>query len=251
MTKYGLTLGLALLAASVAACGGGSASSNGAAAPTVAVAASSGSSAPASGTPGIRAGRGPGAAGTVQSISGSTVTLQSLQGGTLTVQLNSNTVIRKQVLKAITDLQPGNQIFAFGQDNGGTVQARQIQLLAPGTTVPTGRGGPNGGGGRPGGNNGSGGNATTGQNGATFVSGTIDSISGATISVKKSDGTTAKVALASRGRIVEQAAATTADIKSGEFLTASGQKQGNDLVASAVNLADQNPRANGTNGPSQ
>ena len=226
-------------------------------------AAANTANAPASGTPGARAARFPGTAGTVQAISGSTVTVKGLQNNaTVTVQLSDNTTIRKQVTKAITDLQPGMQIFALGQLSGNTLTAWQIQVLAPGETAPAGgfgfngnaNGGANVGNGGDasgnagaGANGGNGGNRGTGGNGGagragSFVNGSIDSVSGSTITVKKSDGSTATVTLASGGRIVEQSTGTTSDIKPGEFLTATGQQQGDALVATAASLSDQAPQ---------
>ena len=132
-------------------------------------AAANAANAPAPGTLGSRAARLPGTAGTVQSISGSTVTLKGLQNNaTVTVQLSDNTTIRKQVTKAITDLQPGMQFFALGQLSGNTLTARQIQVLAPGETAPAGGFGFNGGAGRAGGGGGNGANggANAGNGGA-------------------------------------------------------------------------------------
>src|SRR5215469_2600329 len=173
--------------------------------------------------------RGPSVVGTIQTINGSTITVQPASGDAVaTVQITDSTAIRKDVAQTIDAVKPGMSVLAIGQQNGNTFEARLIQLR---TQAPPRNGG-----------NGQGGNgARGGQNGTSFVGGTVDSVSGNTIAVKTSEGSSVQVQLASNGRVVEQTSGSTSDLKQGEYVVATGQKQGDILVASSLNLSDSPP----------
>src|SRR5689334_13396081 len=122
LTRVGQGLATIALIASVSACAAaGQASSSTANAPTatpvamVAAAGGAASQTPASdGTPG-RGARAFNQAGTVQSVSGTTVTVQRPQNaGTFTVQLGDSTAIRKQSVVAVGDVKSGTPIVAIG-----------------------------------------------------------------------------------------------------------------------------------------
>jgi Domain of unknown function (DUF5666) len=155
------------------------------------------------------------------------------------VEITSNTTIRKQVTGAIGDLKAGDTVSAFGQQNGNVVQARQI-------TVGNGQGqGQGQGQGRAGSATPSNGTPRAGTANGTAVNGTVDSISGGTITVKTNTGSSVQVQLAANGRIVEDNAASASDIQPGEFLVATGQQQGSDLVATTINLSTTPPAGPG------
>ncbi len=221
--------------------------------------ADAGSTAQVTGTPGngARGTRAPGAAGTVQSINGTTVTIQPRQpagqsGAATTVEITSNTTIRKQVTGAIGDLKAGDTVSAFGQPNGNVVQARQITVgnsQGGGSGQGQGQGQGRAGGGTPSNGTPRAGNANgtprAGNANGTAVIGTVDSISGDTITVKTNSGSSVQVQLAANGRIVVDNAATASDIQPGEFLVATGQQQGTDLVATTINLSTTPPAGPG------
>ncbi len=236
------TLGLIALVTACSAVGQASAP---AASPSVSTAASTTPpAADSTANPGgaNRPARAPSVAGTVQTVNGTTITVQSAQGGNpATIQLTKDTRIVKQSDVAMSDLTSGTAITAVGQLSGNVVQARRIQ-------VGTNPAAPRQGGGGPGGNGGNGGNGANGGNPPpTVVNGTVDSVTGNTVTVKKTDGTSVQVQLASNGRITQQTIVTAADIVQGKFVMAIGQLQGNTLTATNVNLSDTAPA--GRNAP--
>jgi hypothetical protein len=80
------------------------------------------------GASGSRGGAGGGLAGTVSNVSGSTITITSRNGQTATVQLAAGATVLKQVDGQLSDVKPGEQIVAFGTQNGNTFQASSIQI---------------------------------------------------------------------------------------------------------------------------
>ena len=248
LRKVSLGLLTATLAASLVACGGGSQ-----AASAPASAASTGSNAPqtnsgglqaASGTPRSRGngfGSGNNAVGTVATINGTTLTLNSPQNGpAVTVQLTNTTTIHKQVDGTIGDIKPGQNIRAFGQQSNGILQARQIQI---GSNLALG-GARSGQGGAGRGTGGPGPSGRPTANAGSAVSGTVDSVSGNTVTIKTTAGSSAQVQLAANGRIIEETTGSTSDIKQGDFVLATGQRQGNTVTASDVSISNGPPGGN-------
>jgi hypothetical protein len=80
------------------------------------------------GTGGFRGGAGGGLAGTVSNVSGSTITIATRNGQTATIQLGAGGTVYKQVDGQLSDIKPGEQIVAFGTQNGDTFQASSIQI---------------------------------------------------------------------------------------------------------------------------
>ena len=254
LRKVSLGFLTAALAASLVAC---SAGSQAAPAPTAAAApaASTGSNAAqttsnglqaVSGTPRPRGngfGSGNNAIGTVATINGTTLTLKSPQNSqTVTVQLTSSTTVHKQVDGTIGDVKPGQAIRAFGQQSNGILQARQIQL---GTTQPFGNpGAGQAGPGRGARGGGPGPNGRPTANAGSAVSGTVASVSGNTVTIKTSSGSSVQVQLAANGRISEETNGTPSDLKAGDFVVAIGQRQGNTVTATDVNISNGQPGGN-------
>ncbi len=172
----------------------------------------------------------PGVAGTVESISGSTLTLQSPRNsGTITVQVTGSTAIRKQVIGSVADIKTGETIAAIGQEGNGVLEARQIQLgVSPSAPGALGDGTPRTRGG-------------TGNRNITTVRGAVLGVSGGTITVKTDSGSAAQVRLAPNGRVVEQAVGTTADIAPGDFVVVDGQRLGNTLTATSLAISPGRP----------
>jgi preprotein translocase subunit YajC len=158
----------------------------------------------------------------------------------MTVEVTADTTIRKQVSQTLADIKPGATVFALGQQNGAVVQARQIRL---GVTPGAGR--PNGGNGRQGGNGTP--RPATAPGGVTVVAGTVDSVSGDTVTVKSATGTSVQVQLLANGQVTAQENGTIADITAGKFLVAVGPQQGTTVTASTVNVTDAPPAGNDPN----
>ncbi|HEX5688743.1 MAG TPA: hypothetical protein VFX76_02020 [Roseiflexaceae bacterium] len=89
--------------------------------------------------------RGGGVAGTVNAIDGNTITVATRNGQTVKVQLAADGTVRKQVDGALSDVKSGDQIVAFGTQNGDVFQATGVQIGGLG-----GFGGPGGQGGQGG-----------------------------------------------------------------------------------------------------
>jgi hypothetical protein len=77
---------------------------------------------------GFARGGGGGVAGTVSAISGDTITISMRNGETAKVQLAADGTVRKQVNGQLSDITPGEQIVAFGAQNGDMFQATSIQI---------------------------------------------------------------------------------------------------------------------------
>jgi hypothetical protein len=75
-----------------------------------------------------RGGQGGGVAGTVVGVSGNTITITTRNGQTAKVELAANGAVRKQVDGQVSDIKQGDQIVAFGSQNGDTLQATNIQI---------------------------------------------------------------------------------------------------------------------------
>jgi hypothetical protein len=92
-------------------------------------------------------GFGGGVFGTVKTVNGNTITVSTPQNVT-TVNLSGSTVVQKTTPGTIADIQVGDVVTVRGRpDASGTVSAVNIQVLPPGTTLPTRGGGGGGGGG--------------------------------------------------------------------------------------------------------
>jgi hypothetical protein len=61
-------------------------------------------------------------------MSGSTITIATRNGQTATVQLVADGTVHKQVDGQLSDIKQGEQIVAFGTQNGNTFQASSIQI---------------------------------------------------------------------------------------------------------------------------
>jgi preprotein translocase subunit YajC len=73
-------------------------------------------------------GRGRGLNGTVASVSGDTISLTTRDNQTVTVKLASGATVRKQVDAQLSDIKQGEQVIAFGAQNGNTFEASSIQV---------------------------------------------------------------------------------------------------------------------------
>jgi hypothetical protein len=201
---------------------------------------------------------GPGVSGQVTAINGNTLTVQDQrQQSAITVNLTDSTQVFKQATIDIAKVPVGETISAFGSQDGDVFTATQVRIGAAGSGLGgRGQGGPNGGqgGGQPpadgtaqpgGGPNGgqppADGTAQPGRGfGGGGVFGTVESVSGDTITVKTANGETVKVRLAQDGRITQQVAGTRADITVGVQVSvigdATGEQNGTTVTATQVNI---------------
>jgi hypothetical protein len=77
---------------------------------------------------GFGRGNGGGVAGMVSAVSGDIITITTRNGQTTKIQLAADGTVRKQVNGQLSDITPGEQIVAFGTQNGDTFQATNIQV---------------------------------------------------------------------------------------------------------------------------
>lgn len=72
--------------------------------------------------------RGGGVAGTVSAVSGNTITVTTRNGQSVEVQLAADGKVRKQVDGQLSDITKGEEVIAFGAQNGNDFQATNIQI---------------------------------------------------------------------------------------------------------------------------
>lgn len=193
------------------------------------------------GAPGTNGqGRMPGVLGTVVAVNGSTLTLQDQrQQSTTTVDLTSSTQIFKQAKVDLASVSVGKQISAMGTLDGDVFTATQIRLgMAGGAGM---MGGGRNGSGQPGGNapatgQAPNGTAQTGPGRGNRLFGTVEQVSGDTITVKTMDGTTTQVKLASNGQITEQVAGAATDITANERIAVVGEQNGTSITALQIDI---------------
>jgi hypothetical protein len=191
--------------------------------------------------------------GFVDQVDGPTLTVRSPIGNlTTTVRLASDAKIRKDVDIDLSALKPGDTIAAFGSRQGDVFQASAVRLGGPDDALTGGApmvftGGP-GGGGSPGGLDVviGGPDAAPPQAGQATgdrvtrrvepVAGTVERVDGRAITIKQADGSTTKVELADGARIQQPGAATPADLTTGTFVAAMGERSGDTFEAREVRI---------------
>lgn len=197
--------------------------------------------------------RGPMLMGQVTAVNGSTLTVQNQMQQTATnVAVTADTQIFKQATINLADAPTGEQISAFGTQQGDVFVASQIRIGVSG-----GFGGPGGAppssdqNGQPPQGNPPQGNPPDGNppqgapqggpngNGGTRISGTIEQVSANALTIKQADGATVQVQLANDGRMVQQVAATTADITTGTSVMVQGEQNGDTVTATRIELVPQ------------
>jgi hypothetical protein len=263
-------VGAIMIVGALAGCGGEQANSSGtaeddflkdrAAAPTI----TPDPNAPVDmmGGPGGMMGGGPGAIGEVKSIDGCKLTLSGPMGGTTTVvEVAEGTKIYRQGDAGLSDVKVGEPVIAMGAKVGETFTARNVQI---GEELPT-KGGPGGpvmiprgepGQVRPGNLNtpgiepielpidGSRGNITgtmpldPGMGGSPpeIAAGTVTRISGSEIIIKKADGTEAEITVNNDTSYQKRTEIPLSDLKTGETVIASGEKVGEVLKATELQV---------------
>jgi hypothetical protein len=263
-------VGAIMIVGALAGCGGEQASSSGtaeddflkdrAAAPTI----TPDPNAPIDvmGGPGGMMGAGPGTIGEIKSIDGRKLTLSSPMGGTTTVvEVTEGAKIYKQGDAGLSDVKEGEPVIAMGAKEGETFTARNVQIGeelsadgGPGGPVMIPRGEPGqvrpGNLGTPGAEtielpiDGSRGLITgtlpldpgMGGNPPEIAAGTVTRVAGNEITVKKADGTEAKITVNSDTAYQKRTEIPLSDLKTGETVIASGEKDGEVLKATKLQV---------------
>jgi hypothetical protein len=178
---------------------------------------------------GVATGGPPGAVGTVAQVDGNRITLKNpMDGTTTTVQLDATTKIQKQAEATAAEITPGVHLVAVGPKQGTAIAAAVVNLGgatdAPGAGPMQMRV-----------EGGSGGSAPTTM--PERVSGTVEQVSGTTITVKTDDGASATVELAATTAIFQQVDIPASAIAVGDLVLAQGTRQGDVFAATEVQVS--------------
>ena len=187
----------------------------------------------------------PGVTGKVISVDGSKITVEDQrQQSTVTVTLTDSTQVFKQTTIDLANVPAGESISAVGNQEGDVFTATQVQIGTaggPGGNDPGGRG-QQGGTPQQGDNAPDGGQAPpegTGQPGRGLggrLFGTVEQVSGDAIMVKTTDDSTVQVRLATDGKVIQQVAATSADITAGVQVSVMGEQNDTTITAARINI---------------
>jgi hypothetical protein len=201
----------------------------------------------------------PGAAGTIQSINGSTLTISNTRtNSTDKVTTSSSTQIMVSKSATVSDIAKGDRLVVTGTKSGTTITATNINDSgdvtgafggfrrnggsngngAPEVTPPSGTngggffngGGGNGANGGTGGNGGNGGRFANGN----FATGTVQSVNGNTITLLSRDGTTTTVTVTSSTKISKTEKGSLSDLKTGDNVVAVGSKSSDGSIAATT-----------------
>ena len=193
---------------------------------------------------------GPGASGTVISVSGNTIQLTGQDGSAVAVKVDDKTAIQKNVTGTIADIQVGARLMVIGEQSSGTTSARTIQIMPAAESAPqappgqaAGQPGPGGGQPAPGGTAPSQGGNPPGQSGSQpgafgrpGLGGTVKSVSGNTIQLTGFDGSTVTVKVDDKTTIQKTAPATLSDIRANLQITVVGDASGGTITARMIRI---------------
>lgn len=200
----------------------------------------------ANGVPGGR-GAGPGVMGEVTAVNGSVVTVQNPREANPTqITLSDSTKVFKQASITLAEAPVGENVSAFGAQDGDVFTASRIQIGEAGGFA----GGPGGlAGGRGNGRNGgAGGNGDApqgqpqaqpgGQNGVRGqrLVGSIEQATADSLTIKTADGTLVHLHLGENAQVLKEVAATAADIAAGVQIRATGQQSDAGVTATRIDI---------------
>jgi hypothetical protein len=153
--------------------------------------------------------------GDVTAVSGNTITVKTKEGGVYTVSTGPNTRFRKQRDQiSISDLRPGDMIAAMGDKDAKahTVGAMFVIVMDKARYEQM-----------------------QAEFGKTWTAGTVQSISGTNITIKRTDGVTQTVAVDENTSFRRRREdITLADIKVGDEINARGALHNGTFVATQV-----------------
>jgi hypothetical protein len=165
------------------------------------------------------------AAGTLESVSGSRIVVRTGAGKLITVTASGSTQITRQVVRPLSDVKNGVQVFVDGSGSasGATIAAQSIALLprlANGPKPPPARlvGRPDLG-------------RLLAQRG--HAAGTVTDAGSAGFTVVEPGGHRVRVTTTSATTVIEQANATAAELQKGKLTVAVGTPQANGTLAAA------------------
>jgi len=255
-----LIAGAGALAIAVAAVVGVNALTSGSSASTTTAAATN------LGPKGAAGGGGHGTAGMIASINGSTISLTNRNGKKTTVVTSASTTVDEAVSGSLSDVRVGDHVAVMGSGSSSSVSAQQIidtgtkSLPGPpsgGNGQPGGptSGSTNGPSGPPSGTNGQTGgppnsstngpsgppSGATGQQGAPPsgsgsgpVLGTVETISGSTLTIKTSSGTTVTATTSSSTKVTIIKTGQVSDLKAGEQIVVAGTTSNGTITATTI-----------------
>jgi hypothetical protein len=202
--------------------------------------------------------------GTIEQINGNTLTVKDvISNASSTVQLVADGKVRKDVPVQLAEIQAGEEITAFGNTAGGTFTARIVQIGK--STAFADGGGPVmigiGEGAAPSGDtvggqgndpsasepqtvplegqppaDATGGDTLEGAPGEAPVVGTVESVQGNTINVKRAEGGTIALQLDPAAEIRKQADVPITELKAGMLVQVSGAQNGATVEATLVEV---------------
>jgi hypothetical protein len=168
-------------------------------------------------------GRGRGIAGTVASVSGTTITVTSKvgpKGGVATtyiVDASGATVTKNGIASSVSSIGVGDEVMVQGTISGTSVVAKDIRDGAPGSVIQ--------------------------GDGQPIVAGSVTAISGNTITITNKSNVTYTIDVTNAKFVVNGVTnPTVSNVAVGDNLTIQGTVNGNSVVASSV--IDQKVKAN-------
>jgi hypothetical protein len=193
----------------------------------------------------------PGAAGTIQSIDGSTLTLNDTRTNTTQkVTTSSSTRVAVSKTATVSDIKKGDRLIVTGTTSGSTITATNVN--DSGTAGAFGgfrrngtnggeNGGANGGqngapgtGGGFGGGGGNGGGFGGGAGNGNFATGTVQSVSGNNITLQSRGGTTMTVVVNSSTKITKTESGSLSDLKTGDTVVVIGSQSSDGSIAATA-----------------
>jgi hypothetical protein len=201
--------------------------------------------------PGMMGRSGPGAIGTVEKVEGRTLTVSNpMSGAKTTIELTEDAKVFKQVEAKLSDVRVGERITAIGKQEGDTLTAEMVQVgveeFAGAMDRPIISGGP----GesvivpRPDGKVLPSGTPITRdlpiwRGDGTMpqaVFGTVEKLDGDKITVKSPEGKTVTVQTGTDTTFQKRAEVDPSEIAVGETIVANGEKEGDVLKATQVQI---------------
>jgi hypothetical protein len=186
--------------------------------------------------------------GAVEKVDGRAITVKPLEGGAaVVVTLPEGSGVRSFAPAGRAALQPGVALSALGRERDGVFEAERIQIgdagaadagpvlmtsdrpAAPGGGAPEPRQIVRGSG------------DTAGGDMPAMLAGSIETIDGAQVTLKIPGGATAQLRIAPATVIEQRAEIQPSELKPGATVAAFGKRDGDQLVATRVDLLGQAP----------
>jgi hypothetical protein len=180
----------------------------------------------------------PGTSGTVQVISGNTITINTRDNKTINVITSDSTTIRKTVSGQLSDITSGTSITVSGNTNtDGSILATSISIMPSGAIPNRTQGNPSSGTLPPGTINSPDIAPPSGVFGGRGTSGTVQVITGNTITITTRDNKTVSVATSNTTSVQMMTTGQLSDIIIGVSITVSGEiQQDGSIKATSISI---------------